>query len=217
MRIRTCTATDVGRICQLLGQLWPDIDVNTAEMQRCFERGLQSPNHRYICAVLDDEVVGFCSLNITDSATTAAVAMNIAITEFSMTDYEEAVALWSAMPEIGLDDADTPERMESFLVRNPGLSFVARDRGTLVGAVLCGHDGRRGYLHHLAVDRAYRGAGIGSALVDKCLSALAAAGIQRCNIFVFTENEEGKGFWEKTGWPTYEGLRLMYKNAEQES
>ncbi len=64
MKIRTCTAADVGRTCQLLGQLWPDIDVNTADMRRCFERGLQSPNQRYICAVLDDEVVGFCSLNI---------------------------------------------------------------------------------------------------------------------------------------------------------
>ena len=93
--------------------------------------------------------------------------MSVAITEFSMTDYEEAAALWRAMPEIGLDDADTPERMESFLARNPGLSFVARDRGKLVGAVLCGHDGRRGYLHHLAVSPSHRGAGLGRALVDK--------------------------------------------------
>ncbi len=131
-----------------------------------------------------------------------------------MADYEEAVALWSAMPEIGLDDADTPERMESFLARNPRLSFVARDRGELVGAVLCGHDGRRGYLHHLAVDPAHRGVGIGSALVDTCLSALAAAGISRCNIFVFAENEEGKGFWDKTGWLMFEGLGLMYKNVK---
>ena len=140
--------------------------------------------------------------------------MSIAITEFSMTDYEEAVALWREMPEIGLDDADTPEQMRSFLARNPGLSFVVRDRGKLVGAVLCGHDGRRGYLHHLAVDRAYQGAGIGRALVDRCLSALAAVGIARCNIFVFAENEEGKGFWEKTGWLTYEGLEVMYRTVK---
>jgi ribosomal protein S18 acetylase RimI-like enzyme len=93
--------------------------------------------------------------------------MNIAITEFSMGDYDEAVALWRAMPEIGLDDADTPERMESYLARNRRLSFVARDRRKLVGAVLCGHDGRRGYLHHLAVDPDYRGMGIGSALAGK--------------------------------------------------
>jgi len=67
MKIRNCTAADIGRICELLAPLWPDIDVNTAEMRRCFERGLQSPNQKYICAVLDDEVVGFCSLNVKNS------------------------------------------------------------------------------------------------------------------------------------------------------
>ena len=81
--------------------------------------------------------------------------------------------------------------------------------------MLCGHDGRRGYLHHLAVDSAHRGTGLGRALVDRCHSALAAIGIGRCNIFVFGENEEGKGFWTKTGWRTYEGLDLMYKNIMQ--
>ncbi len=69
-------------------------------------------------------------------------------------------------------------------------------------------------MHHLAVDPAYRGAGIGRALADKCLWALAAVGIPRCNIFVFAQNEEGKDFWEKTGWRTYEGLGLMYKNVK---
>lgn len=142
--------------------------------------------------------------------------MTVSIIELSMTDYQEAAVLWRAMPEIGLDDdADTPERIESYLARNPGLSFVARDRGQLVGAVLCGHDGRRGYLHHLAVQPAHRGMGIGRVLADKCLSALATIGIPRCNIFVFAENEEGKGFWEKTGWLTHEGLDLMYKGVRQ--
>ena len=140
--------------------------------------------------------------------------MNVEFIEFSMTDYEEAASLWRAMPEIGLDDADTPEQVRSFLARNRGLSFVARDRGRLVGAVLCGHDGRRGYLHHLAVDPAYRRMGIGRTLADNCLSALAAIGIQRCNIFLFAENEEGRGFWEKAGWVVYEGLKLMYKVTE---
>lgn len=64
MKIRDCTAADIGRIYELLGSLWPDIDVHTTEMRRCFERDLQSPNQKYVCAVLDEEVVGFCSLNI---------------------------------------------------------------------------------------------------------------------------------------------------------
>jgi len=141
--------------------------------------------------------------------------MNIDIAEFSMADYDEACALWHAMHEIGLDDADSPEFMQVFLDRNPGLSFTARDCGSLIGAVLCGHDGRRGYLHHLAVHPAYRGMGIGTMLIDRCLSGLAATGIQRCNIFIFTENEEGKAFWEKAGWSRYNGLELMYRNVEK--
>jgi len=64
MKIRDFTAGDIGPICKLRGQLWPDIDVNTAQMRRCLECGLQAANQRYLCAVLDDEVVGFCSLNV---------------------------------------------------------------------------------------------------------------------------------------------------------
>ncbi len=64
MEIRDFTTGDIGPVCELLGQVWPDIDVNTAQMRQCLERGLQSANQRYLCAVLDDEVVGFCSLNV---------------------------------------------------------------------------------------------------------------------------------------------------------
>jgi GNAT superfamily N-acetyltransferase len=64
MRIRDCTAEDLGRVCELLAPLWPDLDVNTAEMRRAFERGLEAPNQKFLCAVLDDEIVGFCSLNL---------------------------------------------------------------------------------------------------------------------------------------------------------
>ena len=136
------------------------------------------------------------------------------IEAFSMGDYEEAAALWAAMPEIGLDDADARENMDRFLARNPGMSFVARHEGKVVGAVLCGHDGRRGYLHHLAVLPQHRNRGLGRDLVDRCLRALAAAGIQRCNIFIYAENEDGKRFWRKTGWSTYEGLELMFRSTE---
>jgi len=66
--------------------------------------------------------------------------------------------------------------------------------------VLCGHDGRRGYLHHLAVDADFRRNGLGRALVDRCLEELKAAGIDRCNIFLYADNEPGERFWKSTGW-----------------
>ena len=140
--------------------------------------------------------------------------MNIDIEEFLMSEYEEATAFWASIPEVGLDDADSISSMESFLRRNQGLSFVAKHGRNLIGAVLCGHDGRRGYLHHLAVSPGYRGRGIGELLVNKCLSALAQRGISRCNIFIYSHNEKGKEFWEKTGWTTYDGLEIMYRGIE---
>ena len=141
--------------------------------------------------------------------------MNIEIKEFSMLDYKEAKDFWASMPEVGLDDADSISSMELFLKRNPELSFVARLDGKLIGAVLCGHDGRRGYLHHLATHPDFRSKGIGKRLLNTCLSALDRQGISRCNIFIFSNNEKGKGFWKKVGWTTYYGLELMYTNVEQ--
>ena len=131
-----------------------------------------------------------------------------------MTEYKEVTAFWASIPEVGLDDADSISSMELFLKRNRGLSFIARDSGELIGAVLCGHDGRRGYLHHLAVHPDYRRRGIGVSLVNKCFLALSKRGISRCNIFIYSDNEKGKKFWKKTGWRTYNGLEIMYKNVE---
>lgn len=136
--------------------------------------------------------------------------MKVDITELSMDDYDEVVSFWQKIEEVELDDADSSETMQAYLERNPGMSFTARHDGKIVGAVLCGHDGRRGYLHHLAVTPAYRKKGIGTTLVNKCLTALAANGIRKCNIFVFSDNANGKVFWNKTGWTKYEGLELMF-------
>ena len=79
----------------------------------------------------------------------------------------------------------------------------------IIGAVLCGHDGRRGYLHHLAVARRLRGRGIGRQLVDACLAKLREAGISRCNIFIFANNAAGLKFWARAGWKLRMELRVM--------
>src|SRR5687768_16369590 len=89
-------------------------------------------------------------------------------------DCDEVLSFWQNVPGVGLSDADTPEGMLANLRRNPGLSLVVRHEGRIVGAVLCGHDGRRGYLHHLAVAAEYRGQGIGKALVERCLCQLTS-------------------------------------------
>ena len=127
----------------------------------------------------------------------------------SMADYPEVYALWDGMPGIGLSSADSPDAIALYLEHNPGMSFTARKSGRLLGAVLCGHDGRRGYLQHLAVAPDARHKGIGRALVDRCLTTLAAEGITRCHIFVYTDNETGLGFWEAAGWFRRGNLLIM--------
>ena len=116
-------------------------------------------------------------------------------------DLPAALELWGQTAGLVLNESDTPERLAAYLDRNPGLSRIARsDQGLLVAAVLCGHDGRRGSLHHLAVAADHRQQGLGSALVKSCLAALAQAGILKCNIFLLAGNEEGRQFWSSQNW-----------------
>ena len=124
-------------------------------------------------------------------------------------DYAAVLELWRRAEGVGLNESDTRRAIAAFLRRNPRLSFVAEKDGQIVGAVLCGHDGRRGYLHHLAVAKRYRKRGLGWQLVTACLAKLRKAGIQKCNIFIYAHNAEGMKFWAHTGWKLRTELRLM--------
>jgi putative acetyltransferase len=127
-----------------------------------------------------------------------------------MGDLAEVIQFWRGMEGIGLSESDTYSALSSYLRRNPGLSWVVRNRDReLVGAVLCGHDGRRGSLHHLAVAREYRRKGIGRALVEKCLSSLRELKILKCNLFLFSNNAQGEAFWRQIGWKMREDLSLL--------
>jgi N-acetylglutamate synthase len=135
------------------------------------------------------------------------------ITELTIKNYEEVLSLWQSTEGVGLDkDVDTKERIGIYLQRNLGLSFAAFEKGKVIGAVLCGHDGRRGYLHHLTVAEAHRNKGIGNALVDKVISKLHMLGIRKCNIFVFANNPGGQEFWKKSGWVERTDLKVMSKD-----
>lgn len=128
-------------------------------------------------------------------------------------DYPAVVALWKASPGVGLSESDTEAGVAAFLERNPDLSAVARAGGTLVGAVLCGYDGRRGYLHHLAVAAAHRRRGVAAALLERCFARLAALGIPKCNIFLFTDNHEGAAFWQHAGFAPRDDLRVFQSSV----
>ena len=127
-------------------------------------------------------------------------ALLFTIRSMTMADYPAVVALWQATEGMGLSRADTPEAIGRYLAgRNPGLSAVAVSAsGEVAGALLCGHDGRRGLLHHLAVHRDYRRRGLGRALVNHCLAGLQNEGIDRCHLLVFTDNQPAGIFGRRT-------------------
>lgn len=129
-------------------------------------------------------------------------------------DYDAVIALWRVTDGIGLSAADERDQIVAFLERNPGLSRVALRGEVLVGAVLCGHDGRRGYLHHLAVVPAERGRGLGRVLAEQCLDGLRALGIGKVNIFVYADNAEGQAFWRATGWAGRGDLLIMQRTLD---
>ncbi len=131
----------------------------------------------------------------------ARMSTNLEIVAMTPAHLDAARALWSATEGIEVTDGDSPEQLTRYLARNPGLSTAAVDRnGTLVGAVLCGHDGRRGWIYHLAVAKSQRGRGLGRAIMRRSLRALQREGIVRTLLLVAADNDGGHEFWLKEGW-----------------
>ena len=139
--------------------------------------------------------------------------MEIQTREFGIDDYDAAVELWNRVEGLDVAEGDDRETIRRFLARNPGLSRIAADGAKIVGAVLCGHDGRRGYVYHLAVDPEYHGRGLGRRLIDECLAGLKRAGLERANILVAKDNPRGLEFWRRSGWEDLEGAIPMGRDV----
>ncbi len=133
--------------------------------------------------------------------------------KFLIDDYGAVVELWKRVEGLEIAEGDDRESVAQFLARNSELSRVATDGSTIVGAVLCGHDGRRGHIYHLAVNPKYQGIGLGKRLVDECLHGLGCAGIQRAIILVADNNPRGREFWKHCGWEEIPGAMAMGKDV----
>jgi ribosomal protein S18 acetylase RimI-like enzyme len=140
--------------------------------------------------------------------------MNMIIQEMTIQDYDEVRGLWLETEGVQISDTDSREGLEWFLERNPGLSFVARDAEKLVAAVLCGHDGRRGYIDQLAVSPSHRRQGIGRSLVSRCLYNLMRVGIRKWHLFVPEDNDVALAFWNQLGWEKSIALVTMTRHGD---
>lgn len=116
-------------------------------------------------------------------------------------DYPEVRELWLSIHGFAIRSIDdSREGVERFLQRNPSTSVVARVNGELVGAILCGHDGRRGCMYHVCVKEGFRRQGIGKAMVVFCMKALADEKISKVSLIAFSTNDIGNAFWNEIGW-----------------
>jgi ribosomal protein S18 acetylase RimI-like enzyme len=129
--------------------------------------------------------------------------------EFLIDDYDGALQLWQRVEGLEVAEGDDKEGVAQFLARNPGLSRLATDGSAVVGVVMCGHDGRRGHIYHLAVDPAYRRYGLGKCLVKECLEGLRRTGVVRAIILVADYNLGGAEFWKRAGWEEIPGAVPM--------
>jgi ribosomal protein S18 acetylase RimI-like enzyme len=137
--------------------------------------------------------------------------MKMNIRTMTIADYESVFTLWLNTPNMGLNNLDdSKDGIAKYLARNPNTCFVAEKNGVIIGVILCGHDGRRGYIHHTAVAENEQRCGVGTALMNAAMNALEREGINKAALVVFGKNEKGGAFWEKQGFSTRPDL--VYRN-----
>lgn len=133
------------------------------------------------------------------------------IRKMKLSDYETVYALWLSCKGMGLNDLDDSRTgIEKFLKRNPETCFVAEINDKLIGVIMAGNDGRRGYIYHTAVHSDFRNQGIARTLVETVMKALKECGISKVALVVFERNQDGNGFWEKLGFTVRDDL--IYRN-----
>lgn len=123
-------------------------------------------------------------------------------------DHGELVRLWSSFPGNAITGADSPKEFEAFLAKNGSFCFTACEDDEVVGSVMAGSDGRRGYVYHLAVRADHQRKGFGGALMRRVEDALLKSGLEKIHLFIFSDNP-AIAFYEKSGWHVRNDITVM--------
>ncbi len=133
------------------------------------------------------------------------------IRKMSINDYNGVYDLWINTPGMGLNDIDdSRDGINKYLLRNPNTCFVAENENNIIGAIIAGHDGRRGIIYHTAVSQDEQRKGVGEKLLDATMQALKDEGISKVFLVVFEKNEKGNAFWEKQRFTSR--TDIIYRN-----
>ncbi len=122
------------------------------------------------------------------------------IRSMTIDDYDEIFNMWQITSKRALSEADSRENIARYLKRNEGMSLVAVKDGRIIGTVLAGHDGRRGFIHHMAVLPEFRRRHIGNKLATEAIKRIFEDGIDKTHIFCYQDNFTGQDFWTSLGF-----------------
>lgn len=143
---------------------------------------------------------------------------NLTLRVMQIEDYEQVYNLWMTIDGFGIRSIDDSyEGVARFIKRNPTTSVVAEEDGRIVGAILCGHDGRRGCFYHVCVHKDYRKRGIGKAMAVFCMKALQEEQINKVSLIAFKSNSIGNAFWKSAGWTFREDLNYYDFTLNEEN
>lgn len=130
------------------------------------------------------------------------------IEKFSMKLYDEVVQLWKKAG-ISVGSSDSKEEIEKMLEGNPNLFLIGKIKEKIIAVVMGGFDGRRGYVHHLAVDPIHQKKGYGKIMMHDLISEFRRIGVHKIHLFIERQNQAVIDFYSNLGWQMRDDLIMM--------
>lgn len=142
----------------------------------------------------------------------------VIIRNMTIEDYDKVYSLWNSIDGFAIRSIDdSKEGIAAFIRRNPTTSVVAVKDDKIIGAILCGHDGRRACFYHVCVDKEYRRHKVGESMVHYCMEALKLEKISKVSLIAFKKNDLGNAFWNSIGWTKREDLNYYDFTLNEEN
>ena len=138
--------------------------------------------------------------------------MGIGFRTMEASDILASIELWKTMKGLAIRGSDNIRDLTDHVNMNRKHNFVAISEEQIVGTVLGGFDGRRGYIYHLAVKQGFRKKGIGKELMERCFRSFKEINVSKCHMMVLKDNAEAQDFYKKIGCELRTEILVFSKN-----